>query len=220
MKMDRRGWVGLGVAVAAGYATAQWLQHRPDTTLRLEATPVVQAVLADRGSPSVGATSPDVTIVVFTDYQCPICRRTDAALARLVARDPEVKVVYKDWPILGEASKEAARTALASVPQGRYAAVHRSLMSLRAPVDPVRVRQAAEQAGVDWARLTADRTRDGTAIDAQLARHSLQAFSLGLEGTPAYLVGPYLVRRGLDDRALATLVAAARRAGPPRKPAG
>ncbi len=62
------------------------------------------------------------------------------------------------------------------------------------------------------------------AIDAQLARHRLQAFSLGLEGTAAYLVrpylvGPYLVRRGLDDRALVTMVAKARRAGPPRAPA-
>ena len=219
MRIDRREWVWLGVAVAAGYAAAQWLQHRPDTSVRLEATPVVQALLADRGSPWVGAASPDVTIVIFTDYQCPICRRTDAALARLVARDPRVKVVYKDWPILGEASKDAARTALASVPQHRYAAVHRSLMSLHAPVDPVQTRRAAEQAGVDWAKLTADRAGNATAIDAQLARHGLQAFSLGLEGTPAYLVGPYLVRRGLDDRALATLVTAARRAGPPRKPA-
>ena len=219
MKMDRRGWAGLGLAVAAGYAASQWLQHQPDTSLRLDATPDVQAVLADRGSPAVGAASPDVTIVVFTDYQCPICRRSDAALERLVARDRGVRVIYKDWPILGEASREAARAALAAVPQGRYAAVHRSLMALRSPLDATQVRRAAERAGADWARLEADRLAQATAIDRQLSRHGFQAFSLGLEGTPAYLVGPYLVRRGLDDRALSKLVASARRAGPPKAPA-
>ena len=77
---------------------------------------VVAAVLDDPGSPRAGPPGADVTIVVFTDYLCPICKATDPALARLQAADPRVRVVYKDWPIRGPVSELAARTALAAGP--------------------------------------------------------------------------------------------------------
>ncbi len=212
-RLARHPRTGLAVAVAVGVLATFWLQNLPPPAQPLEATPVVRAILDDPGSPRAGAADPDVTIVVFTDYRCPICKATDPALDRRLAADPRVRVIFKDWPIRGAASEFAARTALAADRQGRYATLHTALMAARGPVDEARVDVIAADAGLDMARLRADRVTHAAAIDSQLARHAMQAFGLGLQGTPAYLVGPYLIQGGLDDRALADAVKRARRAG-------
>jgi len=207
--------LSLALAVAAGLAAYAWLQGAPPPSRTLELTPAVADVLGDPGSPAAGAATPDVTLVIFTDYLCAVCKRTDPALSRLLAIDPNVRVIWKDWPIRGPASDLAARTALAAHRQGRYLEVHDALMAARGQLTPARIADIARQAGADPVRLAADMRSEARAIDAQLGRHRLQAFSLGLQGTPAYLVGPYLIQGGLDDRALAAAVRRARRAGPP-----
>ena len=121
----------LTLAVLAGVgaliAFVLRLQGPPPVVVRL--TPVVESVLRDAGTPRAGAADADVIVVVFTDYRCPICRRTDAALERLLAADPRVRVHFKDWPILGEASRLGAQAALAAQRQDKYLALHRALMS-------------------------------------------------------------------------------------------
>lgn len=208
--------VSLALAVAGGLAVSALLQWLPEEGRKLTRTPVVASVLDDPGAPWTGADRPEVTVVVFTDYQCAICKRTDPALTRLVAADPTVRVVWKDWPIRGPGSDFAARTALAAHRQGRYAAVHEALMATRGELTPRRIADAVATAGADTARLDADLFTYARAIDTQLGRHRAQAFALGLQGTPAYLIGPYLMEGGLDDRNLAAAVKKARRAGPPR----
>lgn len=205
-------------AVAAGLGATAWLQLGPPPGQTLTRTPVVDQVLSDPGSPTSGATlaAADVTVVIFTDYQCAICKRTDPALGRLLAEDPRVRVVWKDWPIRGPGSDYAARVALAADRQGRYRPVHDALMAARGQLTPARILDIAREAGADPVRLDADLQSQARAIDAQLGRHRLQAFSLGLQGTPAYLVGPYLLQGALDDRALVAAVRRARRAGPPK----
>jgi protein-disulfide isomerase len=219
--LSRRGWALLALALAAGLGVSGWLQTRPQAGARLELTPVVAGVLNDPGSPASGATKPQVTIVVFTDYQCPICKRTDPALDELLEADPSVRVIWKDWPIRGPMSDFAARTALAAERQGMYREVHAALMAARGPLDPGRIDALAAAAGADPARLAADRAAYARQIDAQLARHRLQAFGLGLTGTPAYLVGPFRIEGGLEGAGLRRAVERARKAGPPRRsPAG
>lgn len=200
----------LGALVALGLR----LQGAPPKALTL--TSVVESVLRDAGSPRAGATDADVVVVVFTDYRCPVCRRTDGALERLLASDPHVRVHFKDWPILGEASRLGAQAALAAERQGKYLALHRALMEDPAPLSAERLPELARKAGLDADRLARDMAEHGRDIDEQLNRHAAQAFALGLRGTPAYLVGPYLIEGGLDERRLARAVAKARRAGPPR----
>ena len=200
----------LVLAVAAGAAVSLFLRWLPEDGRRLTLTPVVAGVLADPGSPAAGAARPQVTVVVFTDYQCPICKATDPALDRLLAADPTVRVVWKDWPIRGPQSDLAARTALAAHAQGRYREVHSGLMAARGPLSPERIAAIARAAGADPDRAATHQ------IDAQLKRHAAQAFGLGLSGTPAYLVGPYLLEGGLDDRRLRHAVEKARKAGPPK----
>ncbi|WP_296597111.1 DsbA family protein [Phenylobacterium sp.] len=208
--------LSLALAVAAGLAGYAWLQWSPPPGRKLEASPAVTKVLGDRGSPAAGAATPDVTVVVFTDYQCPVCKATDPAITRLLAVDPNVRVVWKDWPIRGPMSDLAARTALAAHRQGQYLPVHDALMAARGQLTPARIADVAVEAGADRERLAADLRDHAREIDEQLSGHKLQAFSLGLQGTPTYLVGPYLIQGGLGDRALASAVARARRSGPPR----
>lgn len=200
----------LGALVALGLR----LQGAPPKALTL--TSVVESVLRDAGSPRAGAADADVVVVVFTDYRCPVCRRTDGALERLLASDPHVRVHFKDWPILGEASRLGAQAALAAERQGKYLALHRALMEDPAPLSAERLPELARKAELDADRLARDMAEHGRDIDEQLNRHAAQAFALGLRGTPAYLVGPYLIEGGLDERRLDRAVAKARRAGPPR----
>lgn len=208
---ERHPRLSLAVAVAVGLAASQLLRAGGDPERQVVTSPsVVAAMLGDPGTPRFGPERGSPKVVVFTDYQCPICRRTDPALERLAKADPQVRLVFKDWPILGPGSTLGARVALAAHRQGKYLAMHRALMTTRRPLTEANMPVIAREAGVDWDRLAADLSRDGDAIDATLARQSRQARSLGLEGTPVYLVGPFLIRGGLDDRALARAVAEAR----------
>lgn len=201
--------------MACGAAITVALRIGPPPTQALTASPVVMAVLHDAGSPAVGNPAADVTIVVFTDYRCPICRGTDPALAAALHADPHLLVIYKDWPIFGEASRYAARVALAAQRQGLYGAAHDALMTTRRPLDRAAVRDVVTAAGVDWPRVEADLAANGDEIDAQLKRHAFQAWSLGIEGTPAYLIGPNLYRGGLGGPALRRAIVRAREASRP-----
>ncbi|HEX2802237.1 MAG TPA: DsbA family protein [Phenylobacterium sp.] len=203
------------LAVLFGVAATKILQLSPRTAKVVTRTPVIDAVLSDPGSPRAGASKPDVTIVVFTDYQCPICKATDPALEQLIAHDRRVQVIFKDWPILGAASRAAARAALAADRQGKYLAFHSALMASRRKLDDDEIRRIAAVSGVDWKQIRDVETSQTAELDRQLRSQAMQAFSLGLQGTPAYLVGPYLIEGGLDERHLAQAVKRARASGPP-----
>lgn len=212
--LRRHPRLSFSLSLAAGLLASAALRTLPAKPVTLTLSPVVRAVVEDPGAPAIGAQSPEVTIIVFTDYQCGICKRTDPALERLVAADRGVRVVYKIWPILGERSQYAGAVALAAQRQGLFGPAHRALMDHRGVLDPAAVRRAAERAGVDWSRLERDLAAEHEAIAARLSTHGGQAWTLGLSGTPGYVVGAHLYQGGLEDRALGRAVAAARRAGP------
>lgn len=175
----------------------------------MEKTPVVEAITGDPDTPRSGPADAPVTLVVFTDYQCPICRKAHIAMQAVLAERRDVRVLYKDWPVLGPASESAARVALAADRQGIYPAVHDRLMRREGPLDEAALRRAVAQSGGSWARIEADLASDGRRIERALARHSTQAFSLGLAGTPGYLIGPVLVKGGLDERGFRRAIAQA-----------
>ena len=124
--------------------------------------------------------------------------------------DPKVRVIYRDWPIFGEASIAAAKVAIASKWQGKHAAVHDALMVTPRPLDEAAIKAAAIKAGADWPRLQADLKAHHGEIEALLARNNDQAESLGLQGTPAFIIGNYLVEGGMDLAGLRAAVAKVR----------
>ncbi|WP_412535287.1 DsbA family protein [Mesorhizobium sp. BAC0120] len=152
----------------------------------------VTAILHDPEAPETGNPKGDVTIVVFTDYNCPFCKKSTPDLDRIVRDDGRVRLVYKDWPILTEASVYGAQLALAAKYQGKYDLVHHTLMAIPGRQIPKqKMLEAVKRAGIDTARLQADLQANDDKIMALLRRNMAQAESLGLQGTPTYLIGPF-----------------------------
>ena len=110
----------------------------------------------DPNAPFMGAEEPTATIVEFFDYNCPYCKRAAADVKALLDGDDTVRVVYREWPILGEGSVFAARAALAAREQGLYEEMHWALMELEGRADPASVLAAARSVGLDTDQLQAD----------------------------------------------------------------
>jgi protein-disulfide isomerase len=201
----------VALLAAAGGLGAAVLRRIPMPAPKLDMTPVLAAVLDDAGSPRVGPANAEVTVVIFTDYRCPICRATAPALKAARDREPGLRVIYKDWPIFGAESEAEARIALAADRQGRYAQAHDALMAANGAMDEAALAAFAVTTGLDLARLQADLAAHRAEFDAQIARQAREAWSLGLEGTPGYLVGRRLYKGGLDAPRLDAAIALARK---------
>lgn len=131
--------------------------------------------------------NPDGTkvLVEFTDYNCPYCEASLKDVSRLIAGDPDLKVIVREWPIF-EGSDVASRMALAAARQGRYRAFHEKMFAL-GPATPETVEQAARLVGLDMEQATADAVSD--AVSAELARNQALARQIGFTGTPAWVTG-------------------------------
>jgi protein-disulfide isomerase len=174
-----------------------------------------EAILNDPATPVAGNPKGDLTIVTFFDYNCPFCKKAEPALDQLVKADGRIRLVYKDWPILTEASVSGAQLVLAAKYQGKYDIAHQALMNIPGTKIPAeQMREAIRVSGVDMNRLDADLVAHGDEITVLLRRNQAQADSLGLQGTPAYLVGQYRVTSALNYEGFKRAVADARaRAG-------
>lgn len=176
-------------------------------------TPAINedAILGDPASPVGGNPKGDVTIVAFFDYNCPYCKKTDPVIEKLAKKDGNIRIIYKDLPILAESSVYGAQLALAAKEQGKYAQARRALMGLPAgKSDPGAMRQAVSRAGVNMTRLDKDLKARGPEIMAYLRRNLEHARALGLQGVPVYLIGPYKVAAALDEAGYAEVVEDAR----------
>jgi protein-disulfide isomerase len=141
----------------------------------------------DRISPFAGDAEADVTIVEFLDYRCGFCRRAAPIVRELLAQDRDLRVVFKDLPILGPDSVAAARVALAAHEQDGYARLHAALYATDGPVNGESALALAGALGLDIARLRAD--MDDPAIEEAFARNEELARALEVRGTPAFVIG-------------------------------
>ncbi|NTZ43938.1 DsbA family protein [Altererythrobacter sp. SALINAS58] len=185
--------------IAAGVLTSYLLQGSRPLGRYVGDNASAVATLQDDRSPEVTRGTADLTLVLFTDYQCPACRKADPAMRSAIIKDGNVRVVYKDWPVFGQRSEEAAKVALAAHRQGIYPSVHQALMGSRR-LDDAALRAAVERSGGNWQRLQDDLVHHRSAFDDELAKNSWGAFSLGLDGTPGYLIGPFLIEGALNER--------------------
>jgi protein-disulfide isomerase len=207
--MNGRHLLALVGLIVVGVAVSYLLQAtRPIGQYAGHAGSVTQ-LLGDQRSPQVSAGTADLTLVVFSDYQCPACRKADTAMRAAIAEDGNVRIVYKDWPVFGKRSERAAEVALAARHQGIYPKVHHALMSSPSLLDAA-LREAVEDSGGDWRQLEADLAYHQLAIAHQLAQNGQEALSLGLEGTPGYLIGPYVIKGALTEREFLRAFAQAR----------
>lgn len=138
-------------------------------------------------APVAGNPDGDITVVEFFDYNCGYCKRGFKDIAKLIKSDPNVRVVFKEYPILSEDSEKAAMVALAAGQQGKYWEVHQTLISARGRATEASAMKAAEDAGADMDKLKADLKSD--TVKAEIDRVKTLAKSMGINGTPHFLVG-------------------------------
>jgi protein-disulfide isomerase len=168
------------------------------------------ALVNDATAPFKGAARPTATIVEFFDYRCPYCKRMNPVIAELVRADPGLRVVLKDIPILGPASVTAARAALAAHRQGRYGAMHDALMGLRGEPTEAEIMRLASGIGLDTERLRRDMA--DPAIAQRLDANIRLAQAIGIQGTPAYVVGNELLPGAVGPEQLREAIARSRQA--------
>ena len=169
-------------------------------------------VLRDPDIPVGGNADGDITIVEYFDYQCPYCRKIAPELRQVVQGDGKVRLVLKDWPILGPASVTAARMALASKYQDKYAQAHDALIGVNSKLTEPRIRELLGGAGIDVDRTTRDLAANAKTIDAILARNNDQATAFGFRGTPSFIVGKFRVPGALTVAEFDQAIADARKA--------
>lgn len=166
------------------------------------------ALFRDPADPEKGNPRGDVTIVEFFDARCGYCRTLHSAMQALLQRDRNVRVVLKDLPILGPNSVLASRALLAAQRQGKHEALFDALLRLRTDTPEAVIQAEAQRAGLDWTRLRRD--MDDPAITRRIEANMALAQRLGVEGTPALVVGNTLVPGAVDLDELERLVREAR----------
>lgn len=141
--------------------------------------------------PSVGPADAPVTVIEFFDPRCPYCRQVDPMLSLWQQHDPEIRIVYKDLPILGPPSVIGSRALLAAQKQGAYLKFRAALMSSPPNIDEAMVHRISDQLGLDWTKLQRD--MNDPSVDRRLAENEQLSQKLGIQGTPAFVVGRQLV---------------------------
>ncbi|MBI3025852.1 MAG: DsbA family protein [Candidatus Tectomicrobia bacterium] len=158
----------------------------------------------DSEAPVGGNPRGDVTIVEFFDYRCGYCRRVHPAVANVLQKDAKVRIIYKEFPILGPPSVLAARAALASRTQGKYLAFHTALMSGGGSFSEAEILKEAASVGLDAERLKKDMA--SPEIEKIIEKNHALAQALNIRGTPAFIVGKRLVPGAMEEADLAALV--------------
>jgi protein-disulfide isomerase len=169
-------------------------------------------VLRDPDIPVAGNADGDISIVEYFDYNCPYCRKIEPELQQVVHDDGKVRMIWKDWPILGPTSIVATRMALASKYQDKYVQAHEALIGVSSKLTEPRIRELLAAAGIDVDRCTRDLASNAKAIDAILKRNNDQAVAFGFKGTPSFIVGKFRVPGILTMAEFEQVIADARKA--------
>ena len=201
------GWLGVGTALLGAGAMSRSALAEGDETILTEAL-----VLRDPEIPSAGNPDGDINIVEWFDYNCPYCRKIDPELRQVIQDDGKVRLVLKDWPILGEVSKIASRMALAAKYQDKFMVAHEAMIGVSSKLTEPRIRELLAGAGIDMDRLNRDLTTNAKAIDSILARNNDQALAFGFKGTPSFIVGKFRVPGILTMAEFEMVIADARKA--------
>jgi protein-disulfide isomerase len=161
------------------------------------------AIVTPFGSAWGGNPKGDVTLVEYFDYNCGYCRASLPLIADLLKRDPKLRIVYRDLPILSDESRAAARASLAAAQQGKFQGFHDALYAA-GPVSEATIKGAAARAGVSLAAI------DTGIVDAEIAKNMQTAAKLGMNGTPSWVVGDRILSGALPIEEIEKAIAAAR----------
>lgn len=189
----------------------------PEAMKRLQEREMSKAVVSSRdaitqpyGSAWEGNPKGDVTVAVFMDYACGYCRASLPMIAKLVAADSNVRIVYRELPVLSEVSRTAARWGLAAADQGKFKPFHTALYSA-GQLSESSIRAAAASAGLDAAKAQAALATPR--VEGEIARNLDIAGKLGVTGTPSWVIGDRVISGMVPYEVLEQAVQAARKKG-------
>jgi protein-disulfide isomerase len=176
-------------------------EQRVASTVKSKIVAFRKYLLEDPNAPVLGNPAGDVTLVEFFDYRCPYCRQVEPWLQTLIKDDPGVRIVQKEFPILGPASVYAAHVALAALKQGKHTAFHDALMAKEGNMDENNIHedlilQVAKSVGLDIDRMQIDMKSPD--VETEIQGSIEIAKSLGLTGTPGFVMGTELVPGATD----------------------
>jgi protein-disulfide isomerase len=163
----------------------------------------------DAASPVGGNAKGDVTLVEFFDYHCGYCKQVHEPMLTLMREDKNLRVVFKEMPILAPESRVAAAGALAAQKQGKYMEMHNALMTARGKLTKDRVLALAKEQKLDVARLEKD--METPEIQGAIDRNLKLAAAIGVDGTPAFIIGDQFAPGALPIEQLREMVAQARK---------
>jgi protein-disulfide isomerase len=169
----------------------------------------VRGQLVTPADPMTGNVNGDVTIVEFFDTRCPYCRKMEPVMDSFLAKDSKVRLIYKDLPILGPASVLGTKALLAAQKQDAYTRMREAVMRLPPDTTLAQLEAAARGLGLDWPRLARD--MEDPAVQDRIDANLKLAHALGIQGTPALVIGNDLVPGAVDLPDLTKAVAEARR---------
>jgi protein-disulfide isomerase len=182
----------------------------PEAMQRLEADEAMKAIEANRAAIETpfagawaGARDGDVALVEFFDYACPYCRHSNADVDRLLAEDKKLKVVWREWPVLGPDSEAAAQASLAAAAAGKFKPFHDALFAAGRPA-PDTIARARQAAGLPAAAAA------GADSQGELERNSRLASALKASGTPTFVVGDKILQGAVGYEALKAAIVEAR----------
>ncbi|WP_342642480.1 DsbA family protein [Rhodoligotrophos ferricapiens] len=153
----------------------------------------------------------DVTLVEFFDYNCGYCKRSQPDVMALIEGDKQLRFVLKEFPILGPASLIASKAAIASKNQNKYWEFHNALMAHSGPLDEAAIFATAGQVGLDVDKLKKD--MENEAVNAQIEESYGLARALGVQGTPAFVIGDQFVPGAVGLDVLTKMVGEVRDSG-------
>ncbi len=166
----------------------------------------------DKNSPQFAPSGYDVTLVEFFDYSCGYCKKAQATVEELLKEDKKLRVVYKEFPILGQASHEMAQVAIAvnMIDPSAYKKVHDALMKGSERGKDAAIK-AAKSVGVNGAKLEAVLKNDKDKIEAIIQSNLSLGATIGVNGTPGFVLGEELIPGALELPALKEKIAAVRK---------
>lgn len=200
-------WPGTEAAVAAQQSPAPPGLSKEEQQAIFDLA--IEDMFHDPAAPVLGNAQGDVTLVEFFDYRCPYCRMMAPRLVTLLGKDPGLRLVMKEYPVLSRESIIAAKVALVAARHGVYAPFHAAMYALAGPFDEPKIMQVAQSVGLppDVAR----REMDDPAITSELRRNLALGRILGINGTPAFVIGSGILPGAVSIEDLEKVIAAQRR---------
>ena len=184
----------------------------PEAMERMQRRQAREAVLQNRRALEqpyrgawAGAENGDVVMVQFFDYACPYCHQINGDVERLLREDSRLKVVWREYPVLGPNSEAAAIASMAAAEQGRWRQFHARMFALGRPTDAV-TQQSLRDAGVTAVAAPTD------AMRAEVTRNAEMARAIGATGTPTFVIGDRVLQGAVGYEALKAAIAEARAA--------